>query len=282
MNKFKSDLTIILVSFKSKEKIVKLLTKLNKNHKIIVVENSNDKSLEKKFFKSKNISFYYPHLNKGFAGGLNYGVNKAKTKFILYLDIDTKINSLQIKKLYNKVKNISDFGAVTAKIKGQNYKDLILGRDKITKMNYVKFNTGCVMFFNRKTFLKLGGFDERFFLYFEESDFYERCMYKDKKIFLFEDILVEHEGGSSIDSAYKKKYEILRNWHYCWSKFNFYYKHKNYFVAFSKTFPNLVKSLKGIILSLINLDTHGLNMHFAEAGGIISAYLRFSSFYRIK
>ena len=88
-------------------------------------------------------------------------------------------------------------------------KDLILGRDKITKMNYVKFNTGCVMFFNRKTFINLGGFDESFFLYFEESDYYEWCMYKNKKIFLFENILVEHEGRSSIDSAYKKKYEIF-------------------------------------------------------------------------
>ena len=208
MSKLKSDLSIILVSFKSKEKVTKILTKLKKQCKIIVVENSNDKSLEKKFYKSKNISFYYPQLNKGFASGLNYGVNKAKTKFILYLDIDTKINSFQIKKLYSKVKNIINFGVVTAKIKDQNYNDLILGRDKITKMNYVKFNTGCVMFFNRKTFLNLGGFDENFFLYFEESDFYERCMYKNKKIFLFEGILVEHEGRGSIDSAYKKKYEV--------------------------------------------------------------------------
>ena len=180
MNKLKSDLSIVLVSFKSKEKVTKIITKLKKNYKIIVVENSNDKSLEKKFCKSKNVCFYYPKLNKGFASGLNHGVNKAKTKFILYLDIDTKINSLQIKKLYNKAKNISDFGAVTAKIKGQNYKDLILGRDKITKMNYVKFNTGCVMFFNRKTFINLGGFDENFFLYFEESDFYTYIFHKNQ------------------------------------------------------------------------------------------------------
>ena len=282
MNKLKSDLSIVLVSFKSKEKVTKIITKLKKNYKIIVVENSNDKSLGKKFYKSKNVCFYYPKLNKGFASGLNHGVNKAKTKFILYLDIDTKINSFQIKKLYSKVKNIINFGVVTAKIKDQNYNDLILGRDKITKMNYVKFNTGCVMFFNRKTFLNFEDFDENFFLYFEESDFYERRMYKNKKIFLFEDILVEHEGRGSIDSAYKKKYEVLRNWHYCWSKFNFYYKHKSYFVAFSKTFPNLVKSIKGIILCLLKLDVHGINLHFAETSGLISAYLRFSSFYRIK
>ena len=76
MSKLKSDLSIILVSFKSKEKVTKILTKLKKQCKIIVVENSNDKSLEKKFYKSKNISFYYPQLNKGFASGLNYGVNK--------------------------------------------------------------------------------------------------------------------------------------------------------------------------------------------------------------
>jgi len=281
MKKLNSDFTIILVSFKSKEKVFKLVSKLKKNIKIIIIENSNDKSLEKKLNKLKNISFYYPNCNKGFAAGLNYGVKKAKTKYILYLDIDTKINSSQIKKLFKKIKNTENFGVVTAKVKGQNYKDLILGKDKKTKMKYVKFNTGCVMVFNRKAFINLGGFDESFFLYFEETDFYERCKKRNKKIFLFEDILVEHEGKGSIDNAYKKKYEVLRNWHYCWSKFNYYYKHHNYFTAFSKTFPNLVKSLKGILKSLFRFDVYKLNLHIAEVGGLISAYFRLNSFYRI-
>ena len=139
MKKLNSDFTIILVSFKSKEKVFKLVSKLKKNIKIIIIENSNDKSLEKKLNKLKNISFYYPNCNKGFAAGLNYGVKKAKTKYILYLDIDTKINSSQIKKLFKKIKNTDNFGVVTAKVKGQNYKDLILGKDKKTKMKYVKF-----------------------------------------------------------------------------------------------------------------------------------------------
>ena len=137
MKKLNSDFTIILVSFKSKEKVFKLVSKLKKNIKIIIIENSNDKSLEKKLNKLKNISFFYPNCNKGFAAGLNCGAKKAKTKYILYLDIDTKINSSQIKKLFKKIKNTDNFGVVTAKVKGQDYKDLILGKDKKTKMKYI-------------------------------------------------------------------------------------------------------------------------------------------------
>ncbi len=282
MIKSNPELSIILVSYKSKDKTIKLINRLGENYKIIVVENSKDKLIEKKLAKYKNISFYYPSKNKGFAAGLNYGVSKAKTKFILYLDIDIKISTHQIKKIYSKAKKINNFGVVTAKIKNQKYNDLILGNDEVTKMKYVKFNTGCVMYFNKKTFLNIGGFDESFFLYFEESDFYKRCRNKNMKIYLYEDILVEHEGRGSIDSIYKQKYEVLRSWHYCWSKFNYYYKHYNYFIAFSKTFPNLIKSIKGIFIGVISLNNKKLILHLAEISGLISAYIRLNSFYRIK
>ena len=102
-----------------------------------------------------------------------------------------------------------------------------------------------------------------------------------KKIFLFEKILVSHEGSGSIDIKYKQKYDILRNWHYCWSKFNYYCKHDGYVVAFSKTFPNLIKSLKGMIISIIKFNYQNFDKHLAEFKGILSAYFRLSSYYRI-
>ena len=281
MNKIFSQLSIVIVSFKSSEKLIKLISNLDKKFKIIIVENSQDKKLKKKLPNRKNLFFYYPSTNKGFGAGLNYGIKRTTTKYVLYLDIDTKINSNQILELFNKTKKTKNFGAITAKIKGQNYKDLILGNDKINKMKYVKFNTGCVMMFEKKTFNRIGGFDEKFFLYFEESDYYIRCINNNKKIFLFEKILVSHEGSGSIDKKFKQQYDILRNWHYCWSKFNYYCKHDGYVVAFSKTFPNLIKSLKGMIISIIKFNYQNFDKHLAEFKGILSAYFRLSSYYRI-
>ena len=49
---------------------------------------------------------------------------------------------------------------------------------------------------------------QNFFLYFEEADFYQRCINIKKKIYLFEEIIIEHEGKGSIDIMYKNKYEI--------------------------------------------------------------------------
>tara|TARA_B100000035_G_C20972594_1_gene541750 strand:- start:153 stop:1001 length:849 start_codon:yes stop_codon:yes gene_type:complete len=282
MSKLKHEFTVVLVSYKSRQKISKLINKFKKKIKIIIIENSNDRFLQKKFLNYKNINFYFPIKNKGFAAGLNLGLKKANTKYILYLDIDTKINVQQIFKLYNKAKKISNFGVITTKIKNQDYSNLILGKDKKTSLSYVSFNTGCVMFFNRKNFINLGGFDENYFLYFEEADFYLRSIKANKKIFLYEDVIVEHEGMSSIDKLYKKKYDLLRSWHYCWSKFYFYRKHYNYLFAFVKTIPNLTRSIKGIFKNLINADFYKMKLHLVELKGLSAAYLRLNSYYRMK
>ena len=280
MNKIFSQLSIVIVSFKSSVKLIKLISNLDKKFKIIIVENSQDKKLKKKLSNRKNLFYYYPSTNKGFGAGLNYGIKRTTTKYVLYLDIDTKINSNQILELFNKTKKTKNFGAITAKIRGQNYKDLILGNDKINKMKYVKFNTGCVMMFEKKAFNRIGGFDENFFLYFEEFDYYTRCINNNKKIFLFEKILVSHEGSGSIDKKFKQQYDILRNWHYCWSKFYLYHKHHNYFIAFRKTLPNLIRSIKLCIYYKFKKDDYNFQLHKSELSGLINAYLLKSSFYR--
>ena len=83
MSRKKLDLTIIVVSFRSRNKVTKLISKIKKNNKIIIVENSNDRFIKKKFSRDKGINIYFPNKNNGFGAGLNYGVYKAKTKYIL-------------------------------------------------------------------------------------------------------------------------------------------------------------------------------------------------------
>lgn len=282
MNKKLSQLTIVLVSYKSKEKIVKLISLLKNKIKIIVVENSNDRSIYRELKNKKNIKFVYPKVNHGFGAGLNYGIRKSRTKYILYLDIDIIISYKKIIHIFYKTLRVKKFGAITAKLKNKiNYKNLITGYDNKIKMKYLSYNTGCLMMFDKKIFLNMNGFDERFFLYFEETDYYYRCTKEGKKIYLIEDVIIDHLGKSSIDEKFKNEYEKLRNWHYCWSKFNFYLKHFNYIIALRKTLPNLLRSIKKIIKYALIKDYNNLSLHLYELKGLFAAYLGLKSYYRI-
>ena len=57
MSKIFTELSIVLVSFRSRKKIKQIISKIDKKFKIFVVENSNDKDLENKINKRKNIFF---------------------------------------------------------------------------------------------------------------------------------------------------------------------------------------------------------------------------------
>ena len=48
-----NQMTIIMVSYNSSEKIMRILNNINKKFKVIVIENSQDKKLKKKNIKIK-------------------------------------------------------------------------------------------------------------------------------------------------------------------------------------------------------------------------------------
>ena len=86
--------------------------------------------------------------------------------------------------------------------------------------------------------------DEKIFLYFENTDLCLRLKKNKQKLYVIENLKFEHSGGQSSHPSYEKQILICRDWHYCWSKFYFYYKHYNYFFAFRKTLPNLIRSIR--------------------------------------
>ena len=125
-------MTIIMVSYNSSEKIMRILNNINKKFKVIVIENSQDKKLKKKILKLRpNTKVYLPKKNNGFGAGLNYVIKRSKTKFILYLDIDIKINNNDIEKLYKNSVKLKNFGVVTVKLKKQSYDNLIIEKKLI-------------------------------------------------------------------------------------------------------------------------------------------------------
>ena len=80
-NKLIKDLCIIIVSFKSKTKILKLIKKIDKSIEVIIVENSQDKNLKLLIEKEyKNIKVLIPTHNNGFSYSFNLTVKKTKKK----------------------------------------------------------------------------------------------------------------------------------------------------------------------------------------------------------
>ena len=85
---------------------------------------------------------------------------------------------------------------------------------------------GSALFFSKKNFDKISGFDDKFFLYWEERDLAKKFEKIDLYCYQINCINVKHLKGSSVILNYDNDNLInLYNWHFIWSKFYFFKKH---------------------------------------------------------
>ena len=278
------DLTIVFVSFYSKNLIEKPISQIDKNVTIIVVENSRDEKLktylEKKY---SNVKVEIPKNNNGNGGGINIGLSKAKTKYVLYLDVDVELSTNTIEKLYynaNKLKNFSILGPL---IEGVEYKEnYYVQKNIIDKVHSMNFITGCALFFNMDVLKKIGLFDENIFLYYEENDLYLRSIKNNYKIYLIEDSKIKHIGNQSTDLIKKEEIEINRNWHLMWSTFYFHKKHYGIITAYKKIILKLLSAIFKFLIFFISNSKQKKRVYYARMSGIINAMLGKRSWFRTK
>lgn len=121
-------LSIIIVSFNTKEITRKCLLSLKKNfgkypleHEIIVVDNNSKdgtvellQNLEKKY--SGNLHILLNNKNLGFGRGNNLGLNKSHGKYVLYLNSDAIVTDIDFRDLINLMETHKDIGALTVKV----------------------------------------------------------------------------------------------------------------------------------------------------------------------
>ena len=269
------ELTIVIVTFKSDKKIISCLESISNKIPIIIVENSDNVDFKKKIeSKFKNVNCILTGENKGYSIANNIGLKLVKSKYALVLNPDTVLEKNTIKNFFVFAELNKDFWLV-----GPASDQMVEIDYKSKNSQEVKNLKGFAIFFNMS---KFNGefFDENFFLYFEEIDLCKRIQINKGKIFLDKTIIINHEGGKSINNFFSFELEKNRNWHWMWSTFYFHKKYKGFFLATIIIFPKLLSALFKSIFYLIIFNKTKRDIYFHRLSGVLNSITGKKSWYR--
>ena len=271
------DTTIILISYKSEKLILNFIKKLPKLIPIIIIDNSNSLLLEDIIKKE------YPNLevfvknNDGVSSALNFAVERIKTKYFLQIspDIDFNYNDILVyiefaKKIDNKFAAI---GPRFVNVKKKSHKQI---SDKIEFGSIDSIHGSC-MFINKDCFNKIGGFDENYFLYFEETDYCYRGKKLGYKSYQINKSKVQSLGRSVDLSGDNDKISNILNWHFIWSKFYFNKKKYGKLISLLIFLPIITRIIFKIFLSKIIKNEKQYKKYKTRYDGLINSIKGYKS-----
>lgn len=205
-------LGIVIVYFKEKEKTLKLLFQLKKLRKkrdffVVLADNNSGDGIEDDIKPFTFVKFLPMHKNLGFAKAVNRSVRFCllrKADYVLLLNPDLWLpeNFLDILKnpadltgpvIFFRRKNIMiyDFGGkINWRFGRVEHREQ---KEKKSPGNKPDFISGCCLLVKKKVWDKVGFFDERFFMYYEDVDFQVRAAKSGFKIKLNTEIFVKHD-----------------------------------------------------------------------------------------
>jgi N-acetylglucosaminyl-diphospho-decaprenol L-rhamnosyltransferase len=276
--KIYEDVIIVLISFKSKDKIKNFVKKISKKFRIIIIDNSYDNELKKEIETADNVSIYLKK-NIGYGKAVNFAKSKISTKYFLLCNPDLEnVDNYTVEKFYRVAESLYP-----------NF--LCLGpsfnKKKINKNFYYSKKdkiSGACMFFSTLSFNKLNGFDENIFLYFEEDDLCRRGNILKLFSYQLNNLFIKHEIGTSASNTNeieKKKIKELTLWHFIWSKFYFYKKHHGNMLSIIFFAPVLCRILFKILLTKLLSDKENNKKYRIRLSGLISSILGKKSYKRI-
>ena len=278
MNKF---LTVVIPSYKSRNRIISHISKLSKKLNIIIIENSEDINLKKQISKKFRNTKVYLKRNIGYGRAINFAAKKVNTKYFFVMNPDTTIYSQTLKNLINAAEKIKLFGMMSPEHISKKRSNLI-NNNTIEK----KTLTGGAMLFNTKIFRKIKGFDENIFLYYEDNDYFTKCNKLNLKLYLIKNSFHYHKKKDSSSATFKsieEKYyaKLIAGWHGQWSKFYYIKKYHGFFYSIVKCLPNLIVNIVQFLINLIINYKKAKYIYF-KIEGLLSSIIGLPSFKRSK
>ena len=192
-----STVSVILVNFRGADDSIAAAKYLLESDwpadqlEIVVVDNnSGDGSYEKLLEALPECVVRQSGANLGFAGGCNYGVSQASGDIVAFLNNDARPHPRWIAEAVAAIEADPKIGCVASKVLdwdgekidyvdgsltwyGAGYKREVEREDTglWERPKNVLFPTGAAMFVPRAVYEELEGFDERFFMFYEDVDF---------------------------------------------------------------------------------------------------------------
>ncbi|MFO7807588.1 MAG: glycosyltransferase family 2 protein [Candidatus Moraniibacteriota bacterium] len=231
------DISIIIINYQSQELLKKCIKSINENleelkAEIIIVNNDSKKIVLDKEPNRKTLSIEIIEsgTNLGFAKACNSGAKKARGKFILFLNPDAFLTNNSLLEAINYLEKNPDTGALGGKIienktgapqpwtSGKKtslnkilFKNTIAKpwkKNRVTKVDWV---SGTALLTPKETFFQIGGFDENFFMYFEDQDYCLRVKNIGKKVVFHPEFQITHYNGKSWSDKKKQKKQYFRS-----------------------------------------------------------------------
>jgi len=282
-----TDVTVLIVTFKSRESIHRCVDLVPKKYPILVIENSADNffksDLEKKY---NNVKCILAGENLGFGKASNIGLNLVKSKYTFLINPDTLLTSNTTQQLIHYSQKINDFALLSPIMVDAEVKNYHIYKKKlplINKSDYleVDFIKGFAMFFNMSKFNSIGFFDEKIFLYFEEDDLCRRVRNLNQKIYVIFSSKITHAGGQSHNKEFNEEMDLSRHWHHMWSYYYYNKKHFTFLYAILITFHKIIFYFVRVFFLKL-LSSKNKKKYKQRLSGLLNSYMGKSSWYRPK
>ena len=225
-------LSIIILNYNSWKFLDQCLSSLaqfiNNNEEEVVVIDNNSKDIALFDYQKK-----YPFIdlislkqNLGFAGANNMAVKRAKGEVLLFLNPDIIVSNNIFSVLIDAFTNYLNVGIFAPKLvlpDGQPQpwaygRTINKHQDRGPIGQEVDWVSGAALAIRRSVFEKVGGFDEKFFMYFEDQDLCERVRKTGQQIIILPEQKVVHFGGQSLKTLQKRKELYYQSQNYYWRK----------------------------------------------------------------
>lgn len=243
------ELSVVIVNRNGGERLAECLASVEreaagKEWEVLVVDNaSDDGSPDLAAGRFPGAKLVRNPENIGFARANNQGWRLSSGRFVLFLNPDTVVFPGALGLLLDEIGGAVGIGAVgPALLGGQNVFQVSFGgkvsffRELIQKSvlnawwrrrlpgykskRSAAWVSGACLMTSREVLEKTGGFDEKFFIYFEDIDFCYRIREQGFQVVFLPEARVFHAGGASASSV-----PFFSRLEYRKSQFYFYEKH---------------------------------------------------------
>lgn len=230
------DITACIVTYNTKidelKKAIFSFLNTDLRVRLYISDNSPSDNLKKiiQEFNDERIEYFFNNCNGGYGWGQNKVIEKIKnkSKYHIILNPDIYFEKGILEKLFNYMEQHKEIGHIMPMVKYSNgdiqylckryprIRDLFLRRfcpiksiveknDYYYEMRDTGYNkimevpllSGCFMFLRTDVFIKVNGFDEKFFMYMEDFDLCRRIGKISKVVFYSETEIIHNHARES-------------------------------------------------------------------------------------